>query len=119
MSSETIETQEVRTGPVRSSGYAIKLRRTINAVIRPLVKEGSLDSKQVNEELTRLNKALYEALVERFEIPKDAVVNITVRYQVKDKEFKIEDVEVDVYDKSDVLSRNVTQEVKKMLAKGS
>lgn len=114
--SEGVITQEVKTGPVRSSGYAIKLRRAINATIRPLVKEGALDSKQVNEELTRLNKALYKAMIERFEIPKDAVVNVTVRYQVRDKEFEIEDVKVDIYDKSDVLSRNVTQEVKRMLS---
>ena len=105
----------VRTGPVRSSGFALKLRRVINAAVRPLIKEGKLSSKQVNEELTRLNRALYRSVVERFEIPKDAVLNVTVKYSVTESGFRIGDVEVDVYDRDEILSRNVTEEVRKGL----
>ncbi len=108
--------QTLRTGPVRVSGYAIKLRRVFNAALREHYKQGKLDAKAVNQLLSDLNGKIYRVLVERFEIPKEAVVNIEVDYSIGDGELKIEDVRIDVYDRDEILSRNATNELKKLLA---
>lgn len=108
--------QTLRTGPVRVSGYAIKLRRVLNAALREYYKQGKLDAKAVNQLLSGLNGKIYQVLVERFEIPKEAVVNIEVDYSVEDGGLKIEDVRIDVYDRDEILSRNATNELKKLLA---
>ncbi len=105
----------VRTGPVRVSGYAIKLRRVVNAALRSLYKEGKLDAKKINEMLSELNRKIYSVLVEKFEVPKDTVVNISLEYEVEDSEFRIKDLQIDVYDRDDILSRNATTDVKKLV----
>lgn len=105
----------VRTGPVRVSGYAIKLRRVVNAALRSMYKEGRLNAKQINELLSELNRKIYSVLVEKFEIPKDTVVNITLEYYVEDSEFRVKDIQIDVYDRDDILSRNATSDVKKLV----
>jgi hypothetical protein len=65
----------LKTGPVRTSGYAIKLRRAVNAAFRKEYKEKTLDSKKVNELVTGLNQKIYEVLVNKYQVPKEAVVN--------------------------------------------
>jgi hypothetical protein len=105
----------LRTGPVRSSGYALKLRRVVNAALRPLIKGGTLTADQVNEELTKLNRALYSYIVEKYQIPKDAVVNVTLRYTVEGGRFSITDAQVDIYERDDILSNNVTEGVRRDL----
>ncbi|MFP3229322.1 MAG: DUF2258 domain-containing protein [Nitrososphaeria archaeon] len=105
----------LRTGPVRSSGYALKLRRVVNAALRPLIKGGTLTADQVNEELTKLNRALYSYIVEKYQIPKEAVVNVTLRYTVEGGRFSITDAQVDIYERDDILSNNVTEGVRRDL----
>ncbi|MFP3284891.1 MAG: DUF2258 domain-containing protein [Nitrososphaeria archaeon] len=105
----------LRTGPVRSSGYALKLRRVVNAALRPLIKGGTLTADQVNEELTKLNRALYSYMVEKYQIPKEAVVNVTLRYTVEGGRFSIIDAQVDIYERDDILSNNVTEGVRRDL----
>jgi hypothetical protein len=105
----------LRTGPVRSSGYALKLRRVVNAALRPLIKGGTLTADQVNEELTKLNRALYSYIVEKYLIPKEAVVNVTLRYTVEGGRFSITDAQVDIYERDDILSNNVTEGVRRDL----
>jgi hypothetical protein len=105
----------LRTGPVRSSGYALKLRRVVNAALRPLIKGGTLTADQVNEELTKLNRALYSYIVEKYQIPKEAVVNVTLRYTVEGGRFSIIDAQVDIYERDDILSNNVTEGVRRDL----
>ncbi len=106
---------EVRTGPVRVSGYAIKLRRVINASIRATYKEKKIDTKKINEQISDLNAKIYSVLVERFEIPKDAVVNITLDLELEDDTLKINNISIEVFDRDEILSKNTTNEVKKIL----
>ena len=47
-------TRVIKTGPVRTSGYALKLRRAVNAAFRDLYKQGRLDPRRVNEVVTEL-----------------------------------------------------------------
>jgi hypothetical protein len=106
----------LRTGPVRSSGYALKMRRVANAALRQVVKDGAVTSAQVNEELTKLNRALYSYIVERYQIPKGAVVSLTVEYVVSDGRFSIKAVNADIYERDEILSNNVTEGVMRELA---
>ncbi len=107
----------VRTGPVRVSGYAIKLRRVVNASLRPLYKEKKIDSKEVNAKISEINAAIYEVLINKFEVPKEAIVNITLEYDVEGEEFRIKDIKIEVYDLNEILTKNTTSEVKKLLLK--
>jgi len=106
---------EVRTGPVRVSGYAIKLRRVINAALRDMYREKKADSKKINEQISDLNAKIYSVIVERFEIPKDAVINIVLDFNVEENTLKINNIDIEVFDKDEILSKNTTNEVKKIL----
>ncbi|ADI31731.1 DUF2258 domain-containing protein [Staphylothermus hellenicus] len=104
---------EVRTGPVRVSGYAIKLRRVINAALRDYYKQKVLNAKEINNIISDLNAKIFNVLVERFEIPKDAIVNVILNYEVENNKFVIKDIKVEVYDLNEILTRNATAEIKK------
>ncbi len=106
---------DVKTGPVRLSGYALKIRRVINGVLRPHYTKGEVDSKSVNESISELNTKLYNVLVDRYKIPKDAIVNINLSFEVVDNKVKVLDISADVYDRDDILSKNVTEDLKKMV----
>ncbi len=106
---------EVKTGPVRTSGYALKLRRVINAAFRDLYKEGKVDPRKVNDVVTELNKKIYEVLVGKFEVPKEAVVNIVADVEPSGDSIAIKNIEVEVWDKDEILSKNVTKEVQEKL----
>jgi len=110
---------EVRTGPVRVSGYAIKLRRVINAALRDLYKEKKLDAKGINKLISDLNAVIYNILVERFKIPKEAVVNIILNYDIENEKFVIKDIKVEVFDLNHILTTNTTNEIKKALGLAS
>jgi len=104
---------ELKTGPVRLSGYALKLRRVFNAAFKDKYKSGELDASVINEDVSELNKKIYDVLVNKYEIPKDAIVNITVNYDIsEDKHLKINDINIEVFDKDEILSKNATKEVK-------
>ncbi len=105
---------DVKTGPVRLSGYALKLRRVINGVLRPHYTKGEVDSKQVNDSISELNTKLYNILVDKYKIPKDAIVNINLSFEVVDNKVKVLDISADVYDRDEILSRNVTEELKSL-----
>ncbi len=109
---------EVRTGPIRVSGYAIKLRRVVNAALRDYYKKKILNAKDINKLISDLNATIYNILVEKFEVPKDAVVNIVLQYEVEDGRFVIKDIKVEVFDLNEILTRNTTLEVKKVLGIG-
>ncbi len=105
----------LKTGPVRTSGYAIKLRRAVNAAFRKDYKEGKMDAKKVNEVVTDLNKKIYEILVQKFQVPKEAVVNIAIEVEPKEDSIVVKDISVEVFDKDEILSSNATREVKQKL----
>ncbi len=106
---------EVRTGPVRVSGYALKLRRVINGVLRDDVKAGKVDSKALNDSITEVNRAIYRVLAEKYKVPKQAVTNINLRFRVEDSRVVPVDIEVEVFDKDEILSKNATEDVRKEL----
>ncbi len=107
----------VRTGPVRVSGYAIKLRRVVNASLRPLYREKKISSKEVNTKISEINTAIYEVLINKFEVPKEAIVNIILEYNTGGGEFRVKDIKIEVYDLNEILTKNTTSEVKKLLLK--
>ena len=106
---------DVKTGPVRLSGYALKIRRVVNGVLRPHYTKGEIDSKKVNESISELNTKLYTVLVGKYKIPKDAIVNINLSFEVVDDKVKVLDISADVYDKDEILSKNVTEELKSLI----
>lgn len=106
---------DVKTGPVRLSGYALKIRRVINGVLRPHYTKGEVDSKQVNESVSELNTKLYSVLVDKYRIPKEAIVNINLSFEIADNKIKVLDISADVYDKDEILSKNVTEDLKTLL----
>ncbi|MEM1742017.1 MAG: DUF2258 domain-containing protein, partial [Desulfurococcaceae archaeon] len=57
---------ETRTGPVRLSGYALKLRRVVNAALRDYYKEKKISSKDVNQILGDMNAKIYSILVDKY-----------------------------------------------------
>ncbi|RLG90001.1 MAG: DUF2258 domain-containing protein, partial [Thermoprotei archaeon] len=54
---------EVRTGPIRLSGYALKLRRVVNAALRDYYKQKKLDAKEINNIISDINAKIYNILV--------------------------------------------------------
>ncbi|AFZ70360.1 hypothetical protein Calag_0603 [Caldisphaera lagunensis DSM 15908] len=105
----------LKTGPVRMSGYALKLRRAANAAFRKLYAEKKVDPKVVNQLLTDLNKNLYGVLVENYNIPKDIIVNIQIVFDLNDNSISIKDMDLTIYDKNEILSKELTKEFKKLL----
>jgi len=110
------EEYEVRTGPVRVGGYAIKLRRVINGVLTDKFKKGEISSKSINENISDLNKKLYQVIVDQFKVPKDAVTNIVLKFKIEEDKVAVKDIDVEIFDRDEILSRNVTEEVKKILS---
>ncbi len=108
-------TVEVRTGPVRVSGYAIKLRRVVNAALRDQYREKKISAKKINEQISDLNAKIYSVVVERFEIPKEAIINIVLDFDVEEDVLKINNINIEIFDKDEILSKNTTNEVKKIL----
>jgi len=105
----------VRTGPVRVSGYAIKIRRVINGVLRKYYTGDGLDSKKINEGISHLNSKIFEIVVSRYKVPKEAVINIQLSFKVEDNTVHVRDIDIEVFDKDDILSSNVTSDVKSLL----
>jgi len=110
-----VKMPSVKTGPVRVSGYALKVRRVINAALREYYKDKRLDPKEINALISDLNTKIYNVMVERFQLPKEAIVNISIDYDIVDNKFIINNVNIEVYDLSEILTKNITNEVKKLL----
>ncbi len=94
------------------SGYALKLRRVINGVLRDKVKKGEVDSKVLNESITEVNRAIYKVLAEKYSVPKQAVTNIVLVFKLDGSRVVPQDIEVEVFDKDEILSGNATRDVK-------
>lgn len=105
----------VRTGPVRVSGYALKLRRVINGVLSDKYKKGELSSETVNKSISEFNTKLFSIIVEKYKIPKNAIVNIDLSFDIDDGKVVVRDVNVEIFDKDEILSRNITEEIKNTL----
>lgn len=107
---------KTRSGPVRVSGYAIKIRRVINRVLREYYSMDRLSSKLINQSISELNSKLYSVIVEKYNIPKEAVVNIAIEFSVTDNKIYVNNTGVGVFDKDGILSKNVTTAIKNMIS---
>jgi len=107
----------VKTGPLRLGGYAIKLRRVVNAVLREKYKSGEINSKTVNKQLSDINAVIYNVIVEKYQIPKDAIINIVLDFDVVEGRIKVNSIEVELYEKIEIISRNASQEILKLITK--
>ncbi len=53
--------------------------------------------------------------MEKYKVPKEDIANISLAFKVVDNSIKVEDIEVEVFDKDDILSKNVTEDIKSAL----
>lgn len=107
---------EARTGYVRVSGYAIKLRRVLNATLSNDIKRGNIDIKIVNEAISKINSDLFKVLVEELKLPKDSIVNITLSFEPdKEKGIRVNGISIHVFEEKRELSDAATEAARKLL----
>jgi hypothetical protein len=85
---EIIE-KELSTGLVIAGAYANKLRRTLFAQLRDLVKQNKEFAREVARASGEINRLLYIILVENLKCDKGDVVRIRVKYRVDPREWRI------------------------------
>lgn len=74
----------LRSGYVIAGAYADKIRRTLFAQTRDLVKSGELTAQEVARAAGELNRILYEILVNKLKTDKGDVVRINIEYSVEE-----------------------------------
>ncbi|MEM1851870.1 MAG: DUF2258 domain-containing protein, partial [Acidilobaceae archaeon] len=74
----------LRTGIVVAGAYADKVRRTLFAQTKDLVKSGELSPQEVARAAGELNRLLYEILVAELKTEKGDAVRITVDYKIEE-----------------------------------
>ncbi len=88
MSAPKIE-NELSTGLVIAGAYADKLRRTLFAQLRDLVKKNRDFAREVARAAGEMNRLIYIILVEELKSDKGDVVRIRVKYEVDTEKWKI------------------------------
>jgi len=88
MSAPKIE-NELSTGLVIAGAYADKLRRTLFAQLRDLVKKNRDFAREVARAAGEMNRLIYIILVEELKSDKGDVVRIRVKYEVDTENWKI------------------------------
>jgi len=78
----------LRSGYVIAGAYADKVRRTLFAQTRELVRSGELTPQEVARASGELNKVLYEGFVNRLRTDKGDVVMIDIEYEVEEGRIK-------------------------------
>jgi len=81
--SSSEEVRELSTGLIIAGAYADKVRRTLFAQLRDLVKQDKEFAKEVARASAELNIVLYYILVEELRIEKGDVVRVRVNYRVE------------------------------------
>ncbi len=99
------------SGLVIAGAFADKIRRTIYAQLRDMIKEGAIRSSDVAYSVAQLNKLLYSVLVENLKVEKGDVVRIILDYEVSEGrlEWKLESLKIELF------RRVPTEEVQKAL----
>ncbi len=85
---EEIRERELSTGLVIAGAYADKLRRTLFAQLRDLVKENKEFAREVARASGEINRLIYVILVDKLKADKGDVVRIRVKYSVEDWKIK-------------------------------
>lgn len=80
--------KELSTGLVIAGAYADKLRRTLFAQLRDMVKENKEFAREIARASGELNRLIYVVLVEKLKADKGDVVRIRVQYDVEDGRIK-------------------------------
>lgn len=80
---------ELSTGLVIAGAYADKLRRTLFAQLRDLVKKNKEFAREIARAAGEINRILYIILVENLKSGKGDVVRIRVKYTVDPKQMRI------------------------------
>jgi len=79
------------------------------------LRRGELNSKTINEIISELNRKLYEVIIDEFKVPKEAITNIVLKFDVDGDKIRIEDISIEIFDRDEILSNNVTREIKNRL----
>ncbi len=81
--SSSSETRELSTGLIIAGAYADKVRRTLFAQLRDLVKQDKEFAREAARASAELNTVLYNILVGELKVDKGDVVRIRVNYRVE------------------------------------
>ncbi|MEM0457883.1 MAG: DUF2258 domain-containing protein [Sulfolobales archaeon] len=99
MSSGEAQERRLSTGYVWAATYADKIRRTVYAQLKDLIKENKVLREQVPRDIAQLNSALYKLIVEDLKMGKTDLVRIRINYVIKDNsiEWKPETLTVEAF----------------------
>ena len=103
----------LRTGYVIAGAYADKVRRTLFAQTRDLVKGGTLTPQEVARATGELNRILYEVFVNKLKTDKGDVVMVNIEYNIEDNRivWNYDKLEVRVWrrEREDVVARALSE----------
>jgi len=103
----------LRTGYVIAGAYADKVRRTLFAQTRDLVKGGTLTPQEVARATGELNRILYEVFVNKLKTDKGDVVMVSIEYNIEDNRivWNYDKLEVRVWrrEREDVVARALSE----------
>ncbi|MFZ8795773.1 MAG: DUF2258 domain-containing protein [Acidilobaceae archaeon] len=103
----------LRTGYVIAGAYADKVRRTLFAQTRDLVKGGTLTPQEVARATGELNRILYEIFVNKLKADKGDVVMVNIEYNIEDNRivWNYDKLEVRVWrrEREDVVARALSE----------
>jgi hypothetical protein len=101
------------TGYVIAGAYADKVRRTLFAQTRDLVKSGTLTPQEVARAAGELNRILYEVFVNKLKMDKGDVVMVNIEYNIEDNRivWNYDKLEVRVWrrERDDVVARALSE----------
>jgi hypothetical protein len=101
------------TGYVIAGAYADKVRRTLFAQTRDLVKSGTLTPQEVARAAGELNRILYEVFVNKLKADKGDVVMVNIEYNIEDNRivWNYDKLEVRVWrrEREDVVARALSE----------
>jgi hypothetical protein len=90
---------KLSSGLIIAGAYADKIRRTVFAQLRDMIKEGAIKSSDVAYSVAQLNKLLYSILVENLKVEKGDVVRIMIDYEVSEGklEWKLDTLKIELF----------------------
>jgi len=94
-----LDVPRLSSGLVIAGAFADKIRRTVFAQLRDVIKEGAIKSGDVAYSVAQLNKLLYSILVENLKVEKGDVVRIIVDYEVSEGklEWKLDTLRIELF----------------------
>jgi hypothetical protein len=90
---------KLSSGLIIAGAYADKIRRTVFAQLRDMIKEGAIKSSDIAYSIAQLNKLLYSILVENLKVEKGDVVRIMIDYEVSEGklEWKLDTLKIELF----------------------